>query len=85
MTINDTKSNNRPGWYCPKCGYMNPGTNEVCMGAEMGDGRCGAKRPPPFKNPILSLRSMPLACINESRKCNACGLEEFERIDRGCY
>lgn len=30
-----------PEWVCSRCGHRNVATNEVCMGAEMGDGRCG--------------------------------------------
>lgn len=28
-------------WICPRCGHRNAANNEVCMGAEEGDGRCG--------------------------------------------
>jgi len=38
-------------WTCGRCGYKNAISNEVCMGAEMGDGRCG--------NPKPKLRSKP--------------------------
>lgn len=31
-------------WTCPRCAHQNAGTNEICMGAEMGDGRCGHER-----------------------------------------
>lgn len=30
-----------PEWVCSRCGHRNVASNEVCMGAEMGDGRCG--------------------------------------------
>ncbi len=32
-------------WVCPRCARRNSHKNEVCMGAEMGDGRCGYLRP----------------------------------------
>jgi len=34
-------------WTCSRCGYRNAANNEVCMGAEMGDGRCGKPKPEP--------------------------------------
>ncbi len=82
--IRTMKPDHGPGWGCPACGYMNHGANEICMGAEMGDGRCGKAKPPP-SNPIFSVRSMPSACIEEPRRCDECGLEQTEREDRGCH
>lgn len=32
-------------WVCPRCYKRNSSNNEVCMGAEMGDGRCGHLKP----------------------------------------
>jgi len=32
-------------WTCPMCGHENSHENKVCMGAEMGDGRCGSPKP----------------------------------------
>jgi len=32
-------------WVCPRCGCRNSHENEVCMGSEMGDGRCGYPKP----------------------------------------
>ena len=85
MVIKDTKNKNGPGWSCSRCGYMNFGTDVVCMGAKMGNGLCGNKKSPPSKNPILSVGSVPPICIDEQRGCDACGLEESERITRGCH
>lgn len=36
-------------WVCSRCGYRNITDNEVCMGAEMGDGRCGEPKPDKVK------------------------------------
>ncbi len=74
-----------PGWSCPTCGYMNHGANKVCMGAETEDEQCGIAKPPPSENPVFSVRSVPVHCTEEQRKCDACGLERVEREDRGCY
>lgn len=37
------------GWICSRCGHKNAANNEVCMGAEMGDGRCGKLKPDKVK------------------------------------
>ena len=36
-------------WICPRCRTRNAANNEVCMGAEMGDGRCGKSKPDKVK------------------------------------
>lgn len=38
-------------WQCPQCCHINRATNEVCMGSEMGDGRCGYLKPNSEKSP----------------------------------
>ena len=37
-------------WICSRCGHKNAANNEVCMGAEMGDGRCGKPKPNKVKS-----------------------------------
>jgi len=41
----ESRYGREPEWTCPRCGYRNAANNEVCMGAEMGDGRCGKSKP----------------------------------------
>ena len=48
-------------WICPRCGYRNAANNEVCMGAEMGDGRCGKSKPKSKPKPLAQYLAEYLA------------------------
>ena len=53
-----------PEWICSRCGHRNAANNEVCLGVEMGDGRCGKPKPDKVKPLAQYLAEYLAAGIN---------------------
>lgn len=45
MEMKELRKQGKIVWVCPRCGHRNSYGNKVCMGSEMGDGRCGCPKP----------------------------------------